>query len=239
MRHFLLASSLLLLSVTAQAEPLPPGRTVLVTGLGEASGSPDRARLSLTVESRNLELKIAEAKVNEVVRAYLAEAKSLGSKDEDIATANYSVNPEYDWVNNQQKFRGYRATRQIDVSVHDLAKLGDYLLGATKVGINQIQAPVMESSKAKQIERIALKNAAADAQAQAQVLAETLGLKLGLARSISSNSAAYVPPPIPMMKAMAMRSDAAAETSGNQQMGFSAGLVRSSATVSVEFELTP
>lgn len=231
-----LAASFLLLAGGARAEA-PQPRVVTVSGQGEASGTPDRARLSMAVEARNPDLKAAEAEANKVVRAYLADLKALGLKDEDINTAGYSVNPEYDWVDNQQRFRGYLARRQIEVTVRRLDQLGEVLLRATRAGVNQVNPPVLESSKQKQIERAALVSAAEDALSQARALAETLGMKLGAPRSINAAGAAPVPVPIPMVKAMAMRAEAA-DAGGNEQMGLAGGQIRASANVVVEFELT-
>lgn len=229
------AASLALLATTASAQTVL-ARAVTVSGQGEATGAPDRARLSMAVEARNLDLRIAEAEVNKVVRAYLADLKALGLKDEDINTAGYSVNPEYDWVDNQQKFRGYLARRQIELTVRKLDQLGDVLLKATKAGVNQMNPAVLESSKQKDIERSALARAADDAQQQARVLAETLGLKLGPARSVNSSGVAPIPPPMPMVKAMAMRAEAA-DVGGNEQMGVASGQIRATASVTVEFDL--
>lgn len=239
MRHLPLAAALFALSFAAAAvEPAP--RVVHVTGQGEATVAPDRARLSMAIEARNAELKTAETKVNDGTRAALAELKGLGLKDEDISTAGYSVNPEYDWVNNQQRFRGYFARREINVMVRDLGKVGDVLLRLTKAGVNQINPPVLESSKLKETERTALALAVGDAKSQALVIAEGLGLKLGLPRTVSAGGAGAQPqPPMPRMMAMKVSADMAEGMSGNEQTGFSAGLIRATAHVSAEFELLP
>ncbi len=239
MRHLSLAAALFVFSIAASAaEPAP--RVVQVTGQGEASIAPDRALLSMAIEARNADLRAAEAKVNDGTRAVLAELKGLGLKDEDISTAGYSVNPEYDWVNNQQKFRAYFARREINVTVRDLNKVGDVLLKLTKAGVNQINPPVLESSKMKETERAALARAVADAAAQARVVAEGLALKLGLPRTVNASSQGFQPPvPMPRLMAMKASSDAAQEMSGNEQTGFSAGLIRATASVTAEFELLP
>lgn len=239
MRRSLPAALLALIATAAAAETPVPARVVQVTGAGEAETAPDRAQLSMSVEARNLELKTAEAKVNEVVRAYLAEAKGLGATEAELSTASYSVNAEYDWVDNKQVFRGYRAAREITVKVKDLAKVGDYLLRATKVGINQVNPPVLESSKQKEIEREALKRATLDARTQAQLIAETLGMKLGLARTVNASAQNFQPPMPVMPKAMMMRVASDAPPSGNEQMGFSGGQIRATSSVTVEFELLP
>src|SRR3546814_1884801 len=72
-----------------------------------------------------------------IVRAYLAEARALGATDKEISTAGISINPEYVWDDKakKQKLVGYRARRDIAVTVSNLDKLGDFVLRATKVGI--------------------------------------------------------------------------------------------------------
>lgn len=224
-------------AVTAWAGESVTPRTVTVTGEGDASVQPDRARLSVNAEARNLDLKTAEAQVNAAARGFLAELKKLGVADEDIAASAYSVNPEYDWVNNQQKFRGYRAVRGFEITVRDLGHLGDVLLKATQAGINQVNAPVLESSQIKAAQRSALARATEDALAQARTMAAALGVKLGPALAISTSDVRT--PPVPMMKAMAMRAPAADAVDGNTELGFSAGLLRSNATVTASFELLP
>lgn len=239
MRRLPLAIALFAFSLAAgAADPAP--RVVQVTGQGEATVAPDRARLSMAIEARNVDLRAAETKVNDGTRAVLKELKGLGLKDEDISTAGYSVNPEYDWVDNQQKFRAYFARREINVTVRDLDKVGDVLLRLTKAGVNQINPPVLESSKMKETERAALARAVTDAAAQAGVIAEGLSLKLGLPRTVNATSQSYNPPvPMPRLMAMKASADAAPEMSGNEQTGFSAGLIRATSTLTAEFELLP
>ena len=218
------------------AEPASP-RLVSVNGEGEVSVKPDRARLNLAADALNSDLKTAESQVNAIVRAYLAEAKSLGAKDEQISTAGISINPEYVWDDKlrQQKLVGYRARRDIEVVISDLDKLGDYVLRATKAGVNHVSPPQLESSQSEALERQALAKAALDAQAKAKLLADTLGVKLGSVHSVRANEA--IAPPAPMMvKTMAMRAEAA-DGSGNEQMGFSGGEIKYSASVSAEFDL--
>lgn len=220
----------------AAAEP-PPPRIVAVSGQGEVSTKPDRARLSLAADAMNADLKTAEATVNKIVRAYLVEAKALGVKDEKISTAGISINPEYVWdeKDRQQKLVGYRARRDIEVIIEDLDKLGDYVLRATKVGINHVSSPVLESSKSEALSREALVKAANDARSKAKLLADTLGMKLGAARSVRVND--YTPPPVPMVKAMAMRAEMASDAGGNQEMGFAGGEIKYTANAAVEFDL--
>lgn len=218
----------------AAAHDPPPLHLVTVNGAGEASARPDRARLSLGVESRNLELKKAEDAVNAVVRTCLKDAKALGAKDEEISTSSVSISPEYVWEEGRgQRFTGYRVSRQLEVRVTNLDKLGDFILKATADGVTQVNPPALESTKADELRRQALARAAEDARAKAHVLAETLGAKLGAVQRISE--AGGFAPPQPMVSMARMKE---ADT-GNGEMGVSLGEIRYSAAISADFDLLP
>lgn len=213
--------------------PAPP-RTVSVSGEGEASVKPDRARLTLAVEKLDPDLKKAESEVNRIVREYLSEAKALGAKDEQLSTSGVSIHPEYVWPEGgrERKFTGYRVSRQIEIRVENLDRLGDFILRATRAGVNQVNPPELESSKRSELERQALVKAAQDARARAQALAETLGVRLGAAYRITEARAGIAP--VPQMKAM--RAEAA---DAGTEMGLSLGEIRYRTSVSAEFDLLP
>lgn len=233
-RSFVVALGLTLGSVAAIAHDATPLHLVTVSGAGEVSVKPDRARLSLGVESRNVELKKAEDAVNTVVRAYLRSAKSLGARDEDVGTSGVSISPEYAWEEGKgQRFTGYRVARQVDVRITNLDKLGDFILRATTDGVTQVNPPSLESTKAVELARQALAKAAEDARAKARVLAEALGAKLGGVQRISE-SGGYAPP-----QTMVMMSRMAKDESGSAEMGVTLGEIRYSASISADFDLLP
>ncbi len=221
-------------AMAAEAAP----RVVQVTGVGEVTVAPDLARLSMAIEARNVDLAAAEARVNTVTRAVLAELKGLGLKEQEISTAAYTVNAEYDWVDNQQRFRGYLARREVHLTLRDLAKTGDALMRVTRAGVTQVDAPVLESSQIKDAERAALARAVEDATQQARVIAEGMAVQLGTVRSVNASQQSQ-PPTLPMPRMAMVKMADGAETSGNEQTGFSAGLIRVRSTLSAEYELLP
>lgn len=228
--------AILSLTGNALAHESPDPRRVATTGQGEVSVAPDRARVSVGVDVSNAELKAAESEANRVARAFLAEAKALGIADKDIATAAVTIHPEYVWIEQErrQRLTGYRASREMQVFVRDLNKVGELLLRATKAGANRVSPPQLETSRAKELTQEALVKAAEDARARAKLLAETLGARLGPVHRINAADAAP-PPPMPM-KVMAMRAEAA-DAGGNAEMGFAAGEIRIEASVHAEFDL--
>ena len=238
MKTTLLALPLLLAATMSFAghDHEAPRRSVNVSGQGEISVTPDRARLSVAVDQFAQEPKPAELAVNKIVKAYLAEVKALGIADKHLSTAGVSLQPEYVWDEKlrQNRITGYRARRDIQIYVEDLTKVGDLILSATKVGVNNVSPPQLESSLGRELSRKALVAATEDARAKAKLLADTLGVKLGAVRSISANDGGY-PQPV-MVKAMAMR-DSMAPESGNSQMGFEAGEIKVTANVQADFDL--
>lgn len=238
-RSLLLSATLLASAVApvAYAEE-PPHRHVAVSGQGEVTAMPDRARVRLGVTKVSPDLAAAESQVNAVVRSFLTEARALGLRDEHVNTTGTSIQPEYVWDEKERNNRlvGYRVSRDIEALVLDLGRLGDVVLRATKAGVNQVQPPQLESSKEREAQRQALVKATEDAQARAKLIAATLGMKLGMVHTINASEAGP-PPPMPKMAVMRMAADGAG--GGNEQMGLNAGELRYSASVNAEFELLP
>ena len=227
-----------LASVAAASDHAPDRRSVSVSGRGEVAATPDRARVSMQVETTKLDLRVAQTEVSRIVKDYLSQLKALGIAEADISTAGLSIQPEYDYsAKSGRKFLGYHLTRGIEVVVRDLDKIGDVLLKATTAGINNVSDPALESSKAEALGRDALAKAAEDARAKAKVLADALGAKLGAVHTLNAN-AEYIPAP-QMQKARfsVMAAADAAPESGNEALGFSAGQIRYSATVNADFDL--
>ena len=225
-------------SLTTSADTLPDRRSVNVSGRGEVTATPDRARISMQVETTKPDLRAAQDQVSRIVRDYLAQVKALGIADADISTAGLSIQPQYDYsAKGGRKFLGYQLTRGIEIVVRDLDKIGDVLLKATSAGINNVSDPQLESSKAEALTRDALAKAADDARAKAKVLADALGVKLGAVHTLNAN-AEYIPPPMAKRERfVAMAASADAPQSGNEVFGFSAGQIRYSASVNADFDL--
>ncbi|HEX4871074.1 MAG TPA: SIMPL domain-containing protein [Nevskiaceae bacterium] len=221
-----------------EAAPAETPRRVSVSAQGEVGVVPDLARLAIGVTHLDADLKLAEKRVNDTSRALLAELRKLGLAEADIGSTGMNVQPEYVWDEKSRNNRlvGYRVSREVDLKIRDLGRLGDVLLAATRVGINQVQPPQLESSRAAELKREALAAAAAEAQRKAEVLARTLGVKLGPVRSLSAND--HEPGPVPKMMVRAMAAEASFD-SGNQEMGVSSGEIRYRASVQAEFDLLP
>ena len=217
--------------LSAQNSP----RTVSVSGAAEVYAEPDRATLTLGIESRKPQLETARNDVTRGIDALLKLARELKIDAKDVKTARLTVQPEYDWNNptRQQKLIGYYVSRQAEVVVRDLEQLGLLLERAVTLGANQVGDPRLESSRRHDLERQAMGLAVDDAKLNAEAVAKAAKASLGAVRSIDS-SVAYTPIPFaanPVLMARAKSSDSDRSTT------YQTGQLSFSASVRVQYDL--
>lgn len=230
-----IAATLVLLGTEAHSQQANPPRTVNVNGQGEVRAEPDRATVTLGVESRKPKLEDARAAVAKTVDAVLKLTRDLKIDQKLVRSTRINVQPEYNWGNGQPNERtliGYYVARQVEVELHDLEKLGQLLERATDLGVNQMGDPRLDSSKRQDLVREALAKAVVDARQNAEVIAKAAGATLGRARTISAN-AEFSPPPMPMVRALAME----AKQAGGAP--YQSGEMTFNATVNVQYDLDP
>lgn len=238
LRPALLSALALLLAAAPSAragDPQAQPRTVAVAGLGEVSAEPDLARLSLGVEARRPTLAAARAEVTAAVDRVLALCRELGIDPKQVNATRLQVSPEYSWNERDRKrvLLGYFVSRQVEVELRELDKLGTLMERAVDAGVNQVGDPVLDSSRRKDLERMALTRAVQDAKLNAEALATAAGARLGPVRTLSSSAA---PPLVPILRARMAMADAAAAPPPPEAT-YQAGEMQFSATVSAEYDL--
>lgn len=224
----------LCLSACLNLPAMAADRVVNVSGQGEVRAEPDRALVSLGIESRKPTLQEARAEVDKGVNAVLKLTRDLKLDSKFVRTTRVQVQPEYDWNNEgrDRRLLGYYVARQVEVELRQLDQLGTLLERAFAAGVNQIGDPQLDSSRRRDLEREALGKAVADARSNAETLAKAAGAKVGSPRTISASSG-VVPPPMPMrMKVMS----AATESSDSAQ-SYQRGEMTFNASVQVEYDL--
>jgi uncharacterized protein YggE len=230
------ACALLASAVVQGAEAERP-RTISVSGQGEIQAEPDRAVLTLGVEARKPKMEEARAEVTKAVEAVMKLTRDLKIDSKYVRTTRINVQPEYNWdgAARERNLIGYFVSRQVEIELRDLDKLGQLLEKSIDLGVNQLGDPRLDSSKRNELEREALAKAVADAKLNAEAVAKAAGARLGPPRTISASSG-FMPPPMPMMKVQMARAEAAADSAAGTyqsgQMGFSG-------TVQVEYDLIP
>jgi uncharacterized protein len=226
------AAGLALCGICSAHETLPP-RLVSVTGEGEVKAMPDMAYVTLGVEARKPTLAEARSEVTATVERVLALTRELKIDPKLVDSSQLQVQPDYRWNEKDSKrvLLGYVVSRQIEVEVRDLERLGTLLERSVSAGVNQVGGARLDSSKRKDLERDALAKAVEDAFLDAGALARAASVRLGPVYTLSVSMAMPFQPKYMERAAMAApMADAAAETYAPGEMKFVAN-------VSAQYEL--
>ena len=131
--------------------------------------------------------------------AIITTLKDAGIAEKDIQTARFSIHPVYapQEPHTGPKLSGYSISNQVNVTIHEIGKVGDVLdrvvaAGASEIG--NVSFLVSDASKALDQAREA---AIADARRKAEVYAKASGVRLGRVEWITEDSGSG--PPAPMM----------------------------------------
>lgn len=152
--------------------------TIEVLGEGLATTKPDETRVTLGVISEGEKLEELQADNAAKIAAIIGALTSLGIPRENIATASFAIEPQYDYADGQQIFRGYKVTHLLQVTIAGTDAVGRIIDAAVASGANAVTDVSFRSSQAAAAQREALAIAVRDAQAKAIVIAGTIGVSL-------------------------------------------------------------
>ena len=209
-------------------------RLASVTGSGEVKAQPDMAYVTLGVEARRPTLAEARTEVNATVERVLALTRELKIDPKFVDSTRLQVQPDYRWdeKESRQVLLGYVVSRQVEVELHDLDRLGTLLEKSVSAGVNQVGEARLDSSRRKELERAALAQAVDDARLNADALARAAGVRLGPVQSLSTTGT--MPVPIFAKRGMAV---AAAPMADAAEQSYQPSEMKFTATVSAQFAL--
>ncbi|MEO0409091.1 MAG: SIMPL domain-containing protein [Cyanobacteria bacterium P01_A01_bin.135] len=173
-----------------------PGRILSVTGQGSESAPTSATRVSLGVE--------VNAETAEAAQAQAAERSSRvvemlqAEQVEALQTTGITLNPRYDYNNNQRRLVGYTATNTVsfEVATAEAGTLLDELVRSGATNINGISFIASDEAIAT-AQQQALQEAVEDARAQAAAVLAPLGFEIQEIAGIQVNGA-QMPPPMPL-----------------------------------------
>ncbi len=170
--------------------------------------APDMAVISVQVSLTKDDAKQAKVAVDQAVAKFIKRLKDAGVDKNAISSANLSIQPQYHYPSKQPKeLVGYRANRQVIVTIKQLPKLNDILDSALEEGINQVQNISLKSSNETAAIEQARQAAIKDAKQKAQSLAQGFERELDGVWKIRYLTQQPVQPV--MMRMAAMQSDTA------------------------------
>jgi hypothetical protein len=160
----------------------------VVSGQGTVSTAPDKATVSLGVNTTGATaeeaLQANAAQMDAVLKALAA----AGIEDKDIQTQNMNVNKHVENRGTKQETTNYVANQQLSVVIHDVTKVGSVIDSAVKAGANDVGGIEFGLTDAATSKNAAFKEAVAVARAKAETLAAAAGASVGSVVRIDENS---------------------------------------------------
>lgn len=187
-------------TAAAQETPKPvmsgmPGQ-IVAGGEGEATITPDRARVFVGVQTRAVTAAAASAENARRQRAVLDTLRALGLSSDQLTTMNYSVSPEmqYDQGGRAPRVTGYVVSNTVRAEVRKLDDVAKVIDASLAKGANQINSLQFYSSNSDAARRAAIAQAVAQARGDAEAMAKAAGGTLGWLMELTTGE----PQPRPM-----------------------------------------
>lgn len=198
-------------NLSAQNQPAEPPPAISVSASSEVKVTPDRATISIAVQTQH---EAAASAADENARkqtAVMSALKGLGLTDKEISTVGYRVSPSYRYEQNRQPIlTGYTVTNTIVVELSDIKKVGDVLDAALKAGANNISSLNFFASDTRQARQSAIADAIRKAREEAQIAAQAAGGSISGPLEITVNQDRM---PMPMYARAEVMGAAAADVS--------------------------
>lgn len=201
MKKAVLILALLAAGISNAQESKSQVPQVSVTGEGKVKVTPDQAIVTVGFQNSGKDAKEVKALNDEVVDKVIKFLKKSGIPTTDYKTNNVSLNKSYDY---EKKKYNFQANQTLSITLKDLSKYDDIMMGLSDAGVNTIQGVEFKSSKMEDYEREARKKAMLNAKQKATDYVSVLGQKVGKALLITDNSQSYFPQPMFKGNAMAM-----------------------------------
>jgi len=179
--------------------PLAANAAIVVTGTGSVDVTPDLARVMVSVQTTAATATQAEADSASAADRVRANVVRAGVQASDIKTLSLQVWPRYDYRSGQSVLNGFEASHTLQVTVHDLRRIGAVIDAAVAGGATTVQGISYDLTDHSATSAQALAKAVKDAQIKARAMADAAGVRLGSVVSISD--AQNGPYPFPLMRA--------------------------------------
>jgi uncharacterized protein len=161
--------------------------SITVSGEGRAVTMPDIAKIELGTVIEKKTVAEAQKENTRIMNALNDKLTASGVAKADVQTANYSIQPVYDWNTGKQTLRGYQVAQNLRVKIRSLDKVGDILGAAGELGVNQVGGIDFTVDQPEVIKQQARVKALANAKAKAEALAQVVGVNLVRVTSFSEN----------------------------------------------------
>ena len=170
-------------SVAAASTDSVTDNVIQASGSGNVIGTPDRAQVTLSVQTENADVRMAQAdnaaKMTNVIDALVA----AGFPKDSLKTTGYTISKVYDESSPgilNPKVKTYQVTNTLTITLHDVSKTGDVIDIAVANGANQADSIqfMLSDAQSLSLRSEALKKAVANARADAEAVAGAMGVNI-------------------------------------------------------------
>ncbi|UPQ78853.1 SIMPL domain-containing protein [Flavobacterium azooxidireducens] len=203
-KSIIILLTLVATSMNAQENKIVP--QISVSGEGKVKVAPDQVVINLGVQNTGKDAAEVKKMNDETVDKVVKYIKKFGIPTSDFQTTNVSLYKSYDY---EKKKHNFQASQSITITLKDIKKYDELMMGLVDTGINNINGVEFKSSKLEEHKVTARKQAVLDAKKKAEDFASALNQKVGKAILITDNSQPMYQPQMyrnVMMKAEAMDS---------------------------------
>jgi len=177
---------------------VPPPRTIMVTGNGEAAAAPDQAVVRLGASAQTNEAEASHARVSEIMQKALEAIEKVGVPRRAMRTTGLTLQPVYASERTPNpgegpRVTGFRAANTIQITLDDPKLVGKVIDAGIAAGANELQGITFGLKNDLAQRTAALTSAAQEARVKAQTLAKALDLELGAIREVSEGGVHVVP----------------------------------------------
>ncbi|MGB7291123.1 MAG: SIMPL domain-containing protein [Thermodesulfobacteriota bacterium] len=206
--------------------------TLQVNGKGVVTAKPDKANVTISVETTNQNASTAVKENAEKMNQVMEKLKSQIGKNDKISTTGYNLSPiyTYDEKTRKSELSGYRVSNSIVVESKNLDVVGKLIDSATQAGANRIESLSFDTDKRDEYRREALVKAVQDARETAEIVAKAAGVTIAKIIQISPSYEI----PIPVYREFALTAREAAAPPPTQ---IEPGELTVSASVNMVFEI--
>jgi uncharacterized protein YggE len=174
-------------AVAAQEPVSADSPSIVMTGTGDATGTPDQLKFSLEVRTTATDVSTAIGSANATTRRVLSAVEEQGVESEDIQTTGLSINTTYDYSSEGPPvITGYAVTESMSVIVRKLPDAGATISAAISAGGNAVRLSNVRLQIADEDALMDEARAAAidEARAKAEQYAAAAGRELGEVSSV-------------------------------------------------------
>ncbi|WP_424767567.1 SIMPL domain-containing protein [Paenibacillus sp. sgz302251] len=152
--------------------------TIEVLGEGTVAAVPDRAVVVLGAATEGAVLQTVQSDNAQIVTSLIESLMELGIPKEKIQTYDFRIEAQYDYIEGQQVFRGYKATHLLQMTIDNIEDTGLVIDTAVSNGANSVTSIQFTVAQPAIYENEALSLAIHNARQKAETIAAALSVKL-------------------------------------------------------------